>query len=99
MFIVDETLKVFNAYRPYIDGHAQQWYRMSMAYGAISILSRIVNQSYGTRKHYIDILKRHNVFPLQLPFSTRTTKLYCMIINISPMLYCWLMRLKNKIKK
>lgn len=99
MFVVDETLKVFDAYRPYIDGPAQQWYRMSMAYGAISILSRIVNQSYDTRKHYIDILKRHNVFPLKLPFSTRTTKLYCKIINISPTLYCWLMRLKNKIKK
>ena len=99
MFIVYETLKVFDAYRPYIDGPAQQWYRMSMAYGAISILSRIVNQSYGTRKHYIDILKRYNVFPLKLPFSTRTTKLYCKIINISPMIYCCLMRLKDKIKK
>lgn len=99
MFIVDETLKVFDAYRPYIDSAAKQWYKMSIAYGTISILSRIVKQSYSTRKHYIDILKSYNVFPLQLPFSTRTTKLYCKIINISPMLYCWLMRLKDKIRK
>lgn len=97
MFVVDETLKVFDAYRPYMDGPAQQWYRMSMAYAAISILSRIVNQSYGTRKHYIDILKSYNVFPLDLPYGTRTTKLYCKIINISPMLYCCLMRLKDNI--
>lgn len=94
MFIVDETLKVFDAYRPYVDGPAKQWYRMSMAYGTMSILSRIVKQSYSTRKHYIGILKNYNVFPLTLPFSTRTSKLYCHIINISPMLYCWLMRLR-----
>ena len=94
MFIVEETLKVFDAYRPYVDGPAKQWYRMSMAYGTMSILSRIVKQSYSTRKHYIGILKNYNVFPLTLPFSTRTSKLYCHIINISPMLYCWLMRLR-----
>ena len=99
MFIVEETLKVFDAYRPYLDGPARQWYRMSMAYGAISILSRIVKQSFSTRRHYIKILKSYKVFPLQLSFSTKTTKLYCKIINISPMLYCWLMRLKEKIRK
>ena len=99
VFIVDETLKVFEAYRPYMDGSAKQWYKMSMAYGTISILSRIVKQSYKIRKHYIDILKSYNVFPIKLPFSTKTTKLYCKIINVSPMLYCWLMRLKAKIRK
>ena len=98
MFIVDETLKVFDAYRPYVDGPAKQWYRMSMAYGTMSILSRIVKQSYKIRKHYIDILKSYNVFPIKFPFSTKTTKLYCKIINVSPMLYCWLMNLKDKIR-
>ena len=98
IFVVDETLKVFEAYRPYIDGPAKQWYKMSMAYGTISILSRIVKQSYSTRKHYIDLLKSFNVFPIKLPYSTKTTKLYCKIINISPMLYCWLMRLRDKVR-
>lgn len=98
MFIVDETLKVFDAYRPYVEGPAKQWYRMSMAYGTMSILSRIVKKSYKIRKHYIDILKSYNVFPIKLPFSTKTTKLYCKIINVSPMLYCWLMNLKDKIR-
>lgn len=99
MFIVDETLKVFDAYRPYVNGPAHHWYKMSMAYGTISILSRIAKQPCNTRKQYIKQLNTYNVFPISLPYATKVSKLYCKIINISPMLYCWLMNIKDKLKK
>lgn len=99
MFVVDETLKVFDAYRPYVDTPAKQWYKMSMAYGTMSILSCIAKQSYKTRKLYINKLKTYKVFPIQLPFATKTTKIYCKIINISPMLYCLIINLRDMLKK
>ena len=99
MFVVDETLKVFDAYIPYLQSQAVEWYRESMARGVIAVLSRIASQPYSVVMQYVRRIKQYPIFPL--PNTQRTTmgKMRVRLINISPILYCVLMRLRLVIKR
>lgn len=98
MFVVDETLKVFDAYIPYLQSQAVEWYRESMARGVIAVLSRIASQPYSVVMQYVRRIKQYPIFPL--PNTQRTTmgKMRVRLINVSPILYCLLMRLRLVIK-
>ena len=99
MFIVDETLKVFDAYIPYLQSKACEWYKESMTRGVIAILSRIASQPYSVVMQYVRRIKQYPIFPL--PNTQRTTmgKMRVRLINVSPILYCLLMRLRLVIKR
>ena len=99
MFIVDETLKVFDAYIPYLQSDAREWYKESMARGVIAILSRIASHSHATIKKYVEKIKAYPIFPLPNNQQTTMGKMRVRLINISPLLYCWLMRLKMMLNK
>lgn len=99
MFIVDETLKVFDAYIPYLQSKACEWYKESMTRGVIAILSRIASQPFTIIKQYIGIIKQYPIFPLPNNQQTTMGKMRVRLINISPVLYCWLMRLKMMLNK
>lgn len=97
MFIVDETLKVWDAYIPYLSGNAAEWYKHAMAHGVIAVFSRIANKSYSVRKHYIKKIKSYPIFPLTINNASRNISWRLALINISPMLYCWVLNVKLKI--
>ena len=97
MFIVDETLKVFDAYIPYLQSQAAEWYRESMARGVIAILSRIALQPYNIVKRYVKKIKAYQIFPLPNTQQTIMGKMRVVLINISPILYCMLLRLRLRI--
>lgn len=97
MFIVDETLKVWDAYIPYLNGNAAEWYKAAMAHGVIAVLSRIANKSYSVRKQYIKKLKSYPIFPLTINNASSHIKWRLALINLSPMLYCWVLNVKLKI--
>ena len=99
MFIVDETLKVFDAYIPYLQSQAVEWYREFMTRGVIAILSRIASQPFTIIKQYIGIIKQYPIFPLPNNQQTTMGKMRVRLINISPLLYCWLMRLRMMLNK
>ena len=99
MFIVDETLKVFDAYRPYLQSSANEWYKEAMTHGVVAILSRISSQSMKTIREYVYKIKQYPIFPLPISQQTQMGKIRIRIINISPMLYCLLMRIRLYIRK
>ena len=94
MFIVDETLKVWDAYSPYLNGNAAEWYKVAMAHGVIAVLSRIANKSYSVRKQYIKKIKSYPIFPLAIAHASRNVRWRLALINLSPMLYCWVLNVK-----
>ena len=97
MFVVDETLKVWDAYLPYLNGNAAEWYKAAMAHGVIAVLSRIANKSYSVRKQYIKKIKSYPIFPLSIYNASRKIKMRLAFINSSPMLYGWLFNVQWKI--
>ena len=99
MFVVDETLKVWDAFIPYLSGNAAEWYKHAMAHGVIAVLSRIANKSYSVRKQYIKKIKSYPIFPLTINNASRNIKWRLTLINLSPMLYCWVLNVKLKINK
>ena len=98
MYIVDETLKVFDAYIPYLQSQAREWYRESMARGVIAILSRIASQPFCVIKQYIVKIRKYPIFPLPNTQKTFLGKMRITLINISPVLFCGLLRLRLMIK-
>jgi glycosyltransferase involved in cell wall biosynthesis len=99
MFIVEETLKVFDAYRPYLQSSANKWYKEAMTRGVVAILSRISSQSMKTIREYVYKIKQYPIFPLPISQQTQMGKIRIRMINISPMLYCLLMRIRLYIRK
>ena len=99
MFVVDETLKVFDAYIPYLQSQAVEWYRESMARGVIAVLSRIPSQPYSVVMQYVRRIKQYPIFPLPNTQLTTMGKMRVRLINISPILYCVLMRLRLKMNR
>ena len=97
MFVVDETLKVWDAYIPYLSGNAAVWYKHAMVHGVIAVLSRIANKSYSVRKQYIKKIKSYPIFPLTINNASRNIKWRLALINLSPILYCWVLNVKLKI--
>ena len=94
MFIVDETLKVWDAYIPYLSGNTAEWYKHAMAHGVISVLSRLANKSYSVKKQYIKKITSYPIFPLTINNASRNIKWRLALINLLPMLYCWVLNVK-----
>ena len=97
MFVVDETLKVWDAYIPYLNGKAADWYKAAMALGVISVLSRLATKSYSIRKQYIKKIKSYPIFPLTINRASRNVMWRLALINLSPILYCWVLSVKLKL--
>lgn len=73
-----------------------KWFRWQMAAGTISVLSIICKDFYDERTKYIRQVKDYNVFPLSGYRATRSMRIKIALANMSPMLYCmiikWILR-------
>ena len=96
MFIVDETLKVFDAYLPYLQSEAGGWYKEAMARGVIAMLSRLALQPYSVIKQYVERIRMYPIFPLPNTQKLFLGKMRVISINISPLLYCLMMKIRLK---
>lgn len=74
-----------------------KWYRGMIAFTVLSVLTTVSIDFYHIKAKYIESLVGKNVFPLSLYHSPSRTKVKLMLINISPVLYCTLIHLKQTI--
>lgn len=90
MKIVEETFKVWDCYLPYLSTIARKWYLEAMSGGTIAILSRVASLPLSQLRCYLNRLQSYPIFPLQSDrFSWRIV-----LINFSPMLYCFLLKIR-----
>ena len=87
--IVEETFKVWDRYLPYLNTKAREWYLEAMSRGTIAILSRVALFTLPQLKYYLNRLQSYPIFPLQQGEQSWRKA----IINLSPMLYCFLLRI------
>ena len=79
-----------------MDSDVRIWYESIISFCALTLLSMVALSHYHETKETIKRLKNMGVFPLHairwIPSASKKVS----IINTSPLLYCWMMRLKNK---
>ncbi len=79
-----------------VDSQSAVWYQAMYSKSVLSLLSSVAVQSYSEAKKYISRLKDIHVFPLSTYFLTKSQQSKVKLINFSPMLFCWLLNLKNR---
>ena len=60
-------------------------------------MKRNGRKSKKIRKQYIKKIKLYPIFPLSINNANRNINWRLALINISPMLYCWVLNVKLKI--
>lgn len=98
LFLVEETFKVLEAYRPYLQGPASQWYREAATRSALGILSCIATESRKIQSEYIKRLQSYPIFPLHATSLSKIKSFRIHLINISPYMFCFSRRFYNKMR-
>lgn len=73
-----------------------RWHRGFIAQLSISIISDISSYFYDDRRALIQSLEKKDLFPLYPYHSTIYVKRKACIANVSPLLLCWFLHMKNK---
>lgn len=74
----------------------RRWFEGMIAQAAISTIGYVSHNYYTDRSSVCKILKSKKVFPLSSYHSTPATRMKIRIANVSPVLLCWLLHLKDK---
>lgn len=75
------------------------WFKWMTSFIAMTVLDANTSLSYAERKMYIKELKSLNIFPLYTAKEKKLShKIKVQIANVSPMLYCIIMRLTKGLK-
>lgn len=74
----------------------KKWYEGMISGTVISIFGCVVKDFYAERNAYIGRLKQAGVFPLSDYHLNKGALRKRKLINISPRLYCWIMKLTGK---
>ena len=67
-----------------------QWLRGNRSDNAYGILGNVARYDYENRKMWLEKLRASGVYPLVPYLCKRNTRIKYRIINLSPVLYCWL---------
>lgn len=94
---ITDKIDIISLFRDQMKGRASiSWYRCMISNITLGILTTVSIDFYSERFEIIEKLKNMAVFPLTLRNSTRTGIRKKIIINISPALYCWLIKSARK---
>lgn len=85
LFVVNETLEKLMQ-----TATNTQWLRGNRSDNAYSILGNVARYDYENRKMWLERLRASGVYPLVPYLCKRNTRIKYRIINLSPVLYCWL---------
>ena len=91
----DKLLLIDSLQQTAMQAPGNRWFQSEIAGVTLSILSIIVFEFWDDRKQLLAELRHKNVYPLQSHFAVHNTN-KLRLINLSPLLYCYLLRLKNK---
>lgn len=72
-----------------------RWYRGFLAQLAINIIADISKFFFEERKRMLSIITKKRIFPLSSFHSTKIVRRKIRIANISPLLLCWILHVKN----
>lgn len=75
-----------------------RWFDGMVAQTVLSIISEVSQCFYPARKQYVDELDRLIVFPISSFHATGPARVKIMIANLSPMLLCFFLHLKQMLK-
>ena len=71
------------------------WYKAMIAGTTLSSINYIATYFYEEQKYYLSKIKELNIYPLSYYQSTKSVKRKLQLINLSPILYCWMIYIKN----
>ena len=96
--VIDSVLIIRNNYPN--DKGIKCWSKKILSLSAVNLINRAIRYFYPQRRYYINELKRRNLFPLSF-YSVKKINfvLRVVLLNISPILYCWIISRKKNIKK
>ena len=95
--VLEDKIRLIEALKQMSKGTKDnQWFKGMIDATVLSALSIVALQFWSERKRYLRQLRKLKVYPLSLNGAKRSVTVKYRLINISPRLYCWLIRLKNK---
>lgn len=74
----------------------KRWFEGMISQMSLAIIADVSKNLFDKRKYYINGLKGKCVFPLSSYHATAAASRKIRLANISPMLFCILLHLKNK---
>ena len=95
--VLEDKVRLIGALKQMSEGTKdKRWFKGMIDATVLSALGIVALQFWSERNRYWEQLKVLNVYPLSLTNVKRSAALKYRLINISPRLYCRLIRLKNK---
>lgn len=73
----------------------KRWYEGMISATVISIFSCITTDFYIEKLEYLNRLKGLNIYPLSYYHASKVADRKIKLINFSPMIFCWMLKLKN----
>lgn len=73
----------------------KRWFEGMIAQLVLSVIDDVSISFYGERKRFLNKLKQQGVFPLVAFHSTNSARRKMRLVNVSPSMACFLLRLKN----
>ena len=74
----------------------KRWFEGMITLTVLSFIGYVCENYYSERKTMVKALKQKKVFPLSSYHATTAAKKKIQIVNVSPLLLCWLLRLKEQ---
>lgn len=94
--VVEDKIKLVDSLLEHQKGLSNKsWFERMIAATVLSILGCIAADFFSERKIYLKQLKTRKIYPLSSINTTKQVKRKLQLINLSPMLYCWMMYVKN----
>lgn len=95
--VLEDKIKLVDSLLKYQQNVSDNsWFKGMIATTIISIIGCIAADFYNERRDYLCRLKELNVYPLSYYHASKSATKKIKFINFSPLLFCFLLRLKNK---
>lgn len=95
--VLEDKIRLIGALQTMSEGAKDgRWFKGMIDASVLSTLGIVALQFWGERKKYWGQLRNFKVYPLSLNGAKRSVAVKYRLINISPRLYCGLIRWKNK---
>lgn len=94
--VLDDKLLLIEALNEQMaDKLDKRWYKGMISATVVSILGYIADNFYNEKSAYLNRIKGLQIFPLSAYHLSNRLSRKVWMINISPMLFCWLLHVKN----
>lgn len=95
--VLEDKIRLIGALQTMSEGAKdRRWFKGMIDASVLSTLGIVALQFWGEREKYWKQLRKLKVYPLNLQKQSRSVKVKYSLINLSPVIYCGLIRWKNK---